>query len=192
METSLHDITIDPRYSLDLTIKFLQGHPPRLETKVGIRGWTNCRFQRGSLPELHAVMIYRGKDWPENTTFAYFWQTIVDRVISLIEGRVLEKSSLAHCSLHFDGLMVQDDSLLNVPEFMADLEQHVFGATGFSINLTEKLHLSWLELVLHEGPVDENSVRVSPRDEAFWFQPQRTVSWDLLKCVCVVLKAVFV
>ena len=52
--------------------------------------------------------IADGKSWPENTTFAYWWQTAEDIVLSHM-AEYAQKTTDSHLSLHFDGLMVVRD-----------------------------------------------------------------------------------
>ena len=42
------------------------------------------------------------KPWPENSTFACWWQTIEDRVLLCVE-EVARASTSSHLSCHFDG-----------------------------------------------------------------------------------------
>jgi len=126
------------------------------------------------LPSLHEWAIARGKDWPENTTFAYFWHTIEDRVLTYMEKFVLEQTRPDHVSLHFDGLMckgavTQDDA------FKTGMEQFVFDKTGLRVSLSFKTHLTWMEHVLARGDVHEAVHGLEGRDEEFWMQPCHSV-----------------
>ena len=57
---------------------------------------------------LHDRLIEAKKPWPENSTFAYWWQTIDIRVLLCVE-EVARASTSNHLSCHFDGFMVHKD-----------------------------------------------------------------------------------
>ena len=50
---------------------------------------------------LHDRFIKAKKPWPENSTFACWWQTIEDRVLLCVE-EVARASTFSHLSCHFD------------------------------------------------------------------------------------------
>ena len=57
---------------------------------------------------LHDPFIEAKKPWPENSTFACWWQTIEDRVLLCVE-EVARTSTSSHLSCHFKGFMVHRD-----------------------------------------------------------------------------------
>ena len=64
--------------------------------------WIAC----SSFDLLHDPFIEAKKPWPVNSTFAYWWQTIEDRVLLCVE-EVARTSS--HLSFRFGGFMVHRD-----------------------------------------------------------------------------------
>ena len=48
------------------------------------------------------------KPWPDDSTFAYWWQTIDVRVLLCVE-EVARASTSSHLPCHFDGFMVNRD-----------------------------------------------------------------------------------
>ena len=63
--------------------------------------WLAC----SELPEVHLRFCEEGRKWPENSCFAYWWQTMEDRVVAAAET-FLNGQRPQHLSLHFDGCMV--------------------------------------------------------------------------------------
>ena len=113
------------------------------------------------------------RDWPENSVFAYLWQTAEDRVLSHIETHVTEHLCprtpvLTHRRVH---VASQDVAWTRLTE---SLEDHVLRRTGLSVTLAYKDHASWLEQVLLENPVG-NVVSFAEADELFWLDPSRAV-----------------
>ena len=91
--------------------------------------------------------IADGKSWPENTTFAYWWQTAEDIVLSHM-AEYAQKTTDSHLSLHFDGLMVvRDRDDRTAAQFGAELTAHVLSQTGLSISVCQKLSLTFMELI---------------------------------------------
>ena len=89
-----------------------------------------------------------GRNWPENSTFAYWWQTLEDRVLRCVEGIILA-STTSHCSLHFDGSMVHRNVQpeCTTTDFVHQLEQRLEEATGFRIPFAVKEHHSFTQLL---------------------------------------------
>lgn len=126
------------------------------------------------LPELHAWAIDQGKDWPENTTFAYFWHTIEDRVLTFMTKYTMDALKTDHISLHFDGLMCEGDGAHDML-FKDGMEKYVFENTGLRLSIAYKEHRTWLECLLAGANAATSMEGLTGRDEAFWMQPRHTV-----------------
>ena len=139
----------------------------------------DARFLRwlaaSQFPDLHMAMIEKGKDWPENSVFAYFWQTIEDRVLCHMERLTQEVATPNHMSLHFDGMMVQGNNVEQGSGFKERLEEHVLQETNIRVSLTYKDHLTWLEFLFEKENAEGRVEGLSGADAEFWLQPHRTV-----------------
>ena len=65
-------------------------------TESRLLRWVAC----SDFVDLQRQFMEEGRNWPENSTFAYWWQTLEDRVLRCVEGIILA-STMSHCSLHF-------------------------------------------------------------------------------------------
>ena len=88
---------------------------------------------------LHDRFTEAKKPWPENSTFAYWWQTIEDRVLLCVED----------VARHLKPLLVPSDSFMvhrDVPpvtssqQFIDELATHLRIATGFTTPFDLKEH----------------------------------------------------
>ena len=97
---------------------------------------------------LHKQFIDENRGWPENSTFAYWWQTLEDRVLRCVEDVVFASTS-NHLSLHFDGFMVHRDNQLEctTADFLNLLDQRLMETTGFIIPFVVKEHFSFTQLL---------------------------------------------
>ena len=85
--------------------------------------------------------------------------------------------------MHFDGFMIEGEDVAEWTRLKESLEDHVLRKTGLSVALAYKDHVSWLEQVLLENPVD-NVVSFSETDELFWLEPSRVVRLSSVSNSC--------
>ena len=99
-------------------------------TESRLLRWVAC----SDFVDLHRQFMEEGRNWPENSTFANWWQTLEDRVLRCVEGIILA-STTSHCSLHFHGFMVHRNVQpeCTTTDFVHQLEQRLEEATGFRI-----------------------------------------------------------
>ena len=87
-----------------------------------LNGWSeglsaSARFFRwvavSQPPELHDKFMLpeTREDWPENSTFAYFWRTMEDCVLAHMEAFILNPFDATHFSLHADGPIVNGEGV---------------------------------------------------------------------------------
>ena len=100
----------------------------------------------------HDWFIESKKPWPENSTFACWWQTIEDRVLLCVE-EVARASTSSHLSCHFDGFMVHRDvpPVTSSQQFLDDLARHLRTTTSFTIPFDLKKHFSFTQLLVRTG-----------------------------------------
>ena len=104
--------------------------------------WIACS-DFGLLPDR---FIEAKKPWPKNSTFAYWWQTIEDRVLLCVE-EVARASTSSHLSCHFGGFMVHRDAPVTSPQqFLDDLATHLRITTLSTTPFDFKEHLSFTSL----------------------------------------------
>ena len=137
------------------TAQWLKG----FSTESRLLRWVAC----SDFLDLHKQFIEEARNWPENSTFAYWWQTLEDRVLRCIEDKILA-STTSHCSLHFDGFMVHRNvtPVCSLDEFRCHLEQTLENASGFRILFALKEHHSFAQLLRARAGGDE---RVLPDDQ---------------------------
>ena len=92
------------------------------------------------------------KSWPENSTFACWWQTIEDRVPLCVE-EVARASTSSNLSCHFDGFVVHRDvpKVTSSQQFVDDLATHLRIATGFTIPFDLKKDFSFTQLLVRSA-----------------------------------------
>ena len=145
----------------------------------------SSRFLRwlavSQLPEVHAWTIKRGRDWPENSTFAYWWHTIEDRVLAQVEDLVTSggERQHVHLSLHFDGIMVHGEEFGPSSDFKSRAEDKILREAGLAVDLVYKHHLSFLAGVWSRGTVQIGAVELSELDGVFWAAPGRALPFHL-------------
>ena len=107
--------------------------------------WIAC----SDLGLLHDRFIEAKKPWPENSTFACWWQAIEDRELLCVE-EVARASTSSHLSCHFDGFMVHRDvpPVTSSQQFLDDLATHLRITTGFRISFDLKKHVSFTQLLV--------------------------------------------
>ena len=109
--------------------------------------WIAC----SDFVDLHTQFIDESKAWPENSTFAYWWQTLEDWVLCCIQVRA---STTSHVSLHFDGFMV-DRNLqpdCSTPDFLDRLAHRLLDVTGFTIPFVVKEHRTFMQMLRSRAP----------------------------------------
>ena len=122
----------------------------------------DSRFLRwlavAQLPELHASFLST-RPWPENTVFAYWWQTMEDRILASLVSFATSKGEEmpAHLSLHFDGLMLLGEKFVEGTPFKKEAEWFVEQHCGVQVDLVYKRHQSFLQLVSAEAAVAEGA-----------------------------------
>ena len=142
---------------------------------------TAARFLRwvavSQMPQVHDWNIARSKDWPENTTFAYWWHTVEDKVLGQLLDVVTEEGRRvpAHVSLHFDGLLVTRADLGNVEEAVAQAEAKVLAELGLVVSLVRKTHCVLLDLLATFGTPVPGAVQVPD----FWQAQDRALPFHL-------------
>ena len=115
---------------------------------------------------LHKQFIDENRSWPENSTSAYWWQTLEDRVLRCVEDVVFASTS-SHLSLHFDGFMVHRDNQLEctTAEFLNLLDQRLMETTGFIIPFVVKEHFSFTQLLRARAGQDDRVLPVEHQGE---------------------------
>ncbi len=102
-----------------------------------------------NLPELHDH-CEKTKTSPENSIVAYLYQSIEDLVLTSWIG-YLSALDLTHLSLHFDGVRVEGRRSINIEEICRHSEDWIGKETGFNVNIKEKKHMLFQELLAHRG-----------------------------------------
>ena len=103
---------------------------------------------------------------PENSTFAYWWQTLEDRVLRCVEVVVFASTS-SHLSFHFDGFMVHRDNQLEctTADFLNLLDQRLMETTGFIVPFVVKEHFSFTQLLHARVGQDDRVLPVEHQGE---------------------------
>ena len=104
-----------------------------------------------NLPELYDH-CEKAKSSPENSIVASLYQSIEDLVLTSWIG-YLSTLDLTHLSLHFDGVRVEGRRSINIEEICRHSEDWIGKETGFSVNIKEKKHMLFQELLAHRGEV---------------------------------------
>ncbi len=104
-----------------------------------------------NLPELYDH-CEKAKTSPENSIVAYLYQSIEDLVLTSWIG-YLSTLDLTHLSLHFDGVRVEGRRNINVEEICRHSEDWIGKETGFNVNIKEKKHMLFQELLAQRGEV---------------------------------------
>ena len=171
---------------------------------VGLNSWlkalsTAARFLRwlavSQLPDVHAWNTTRGKSWPENSTFAYWWQSIEDRALQHVLDVLTHDAQRVprHVSLHFDGIMVSQPDVEDLPVVMAQAEAKILADMGLVVTLEKKEHSFFLGLVNATGTPLPDAVQVPDADADFWRGAGRTLpfhlavvtgKWELIYAEC--------
>ena len=110
--------------------------------------------------DLHKQFMEENKGWPENSTFAYWWQTLEDRFLRRIEG-VICASTTSLCSLHFDGFMIHK----NVQDFLHQLAQWLMDTVGFQIPFAAKEHFSFTQALRAQDGREDRALPVEHQGE---------------------------
>ena len=116
--------------------------------------WLAC----SALPNTYAAYCEEKRKWPEASTFAAFWQRVEDLILSCWRNWILALPT-AHISLHFDGLRVDRARVFachdSVEAFNADAMAHIKEKTGFGVQIIEKVHASFQDLVFSDEMASE-------------------------------------
>ena len=119
-------------------------------------------FACSCLPEVYQACCDDPKrTFPESSTFYFMWTAIEDWILSSWLEFTLE-NAVRHVSLHYDGLRLDADLSNGVADYCVSASEHIFNQTGFRVNIREKLHQTFGELL----PTRAVESRVVPdRDE---------------------------
>lgn len=150
-----------------LLLRIAHGGSPPETTDPELNKWLeqlsrDSRFLRwlavSQLPELHASMIPT-RPWPENSVFAYWWQTMEDRILTSLESFATRNGEEmpTHLSLHFDGLMLWGKKFVEGTPFKEEAERYVQQQCGVRIDLVYKRHQSFVQLVSSEAATVEGA-----------------------------------
>ena len=108
--------------------------------------WVAC----SDLSALHDQFLAdTSRRWAENSGFAYWWQTVEDSVLAVMQ-EAARCATCSHLSLHFDGFAIVRDKkpVPTQEEFKSCMEQRVFVKTRVRITLTVKRPISFLSGIM--------------------------------------------
>ena len=92
------------------------------------------------------------KTFPSATIMSLMRTSVEDMVLrSWTDQGLNSPARPKHVSLHFDGLRVSTNHVGNVQEYIKGCEKAAQEHTGFSVTITVKQHMSFIELVKNRG-----------------------------------------
>ena len=140
------------------TTRWLKGS----STASRLLRWVAC----SDFLDLHKQFIDENRSWPENSTFAYWWQTPEDRVLRCVED-VVFASNTSHLSLHIDGFIVHRDNQLECTkaDFLNLSDQRLMETTGFIVPFVVKEHFSFTQLLRARAGQDDHVLPVEHQGE---------------------------
>ena len=105
--------------------------------------WLACSL----LPDVYEVMREdTSRKFPEASTLFFLWTSVEDFILSVWVKFVLQLP-VRHLSLHFDGIRLDADFPGTVEDYCKQCCEHIANETGFVVNIREKKHYSFLELI---------------------------------------------
>ena len=115
---------------------------------------------------LHDQFIEAKEPWLENSTFAFWWQTIEDRALLCVEEVARARTS-SHLLCHFDGFMVHRDvpPVTSPQQFLDDLATHLRITTRFTILFDLKEHFPFTQLLVHTAQQTHQMVPPAAQDD---------------------------
>ena len=84
------------------------------------------------------------KPYPGATTFFYMWSAVEDTILESWSNYLLSKRP-THLSLHFDGVRINADLVEDVESLLSACQDKIKEATGFNVQIRQKIHQHFLE-----------------------------------------------
>ena len=117
--------------------------------------WTACNLLHGDYLSLKDV---KSKTFPEATVFSLMWHAVEDRILQCWSEHVLQQDQKPlHVSLHFDGMRVSRNVIVDIPQFCKSCEEAIEQKLSFKVKIVQKIGRDFL------SGLREKSTPVPPR-----------------------------
>ena len=117
--------------------------------------WTACNLLHDDYLNLKDV---KSKPFPEATVFSLMWHAVEDRILQCWSEHVLRQDQKPlHVSLHFDGMRVSRNAIVDIPQFCKSCEKEIEEKVLFKVKIVQKIGRDFL------SAARENATAVPPR-----------------------------
>ena len=97
------------------------------------------------------------KPFPGATTYFYMWSSVEGTVLQTWSNYLLSKQP-THLSLHFDGVRINADLVEDVEALLSACQEKIKEATGFNVQIRQKIYQHFLESLACLDVTDLNDV----------------------------------